>query len=43
MQMILHCTNTHKIQSKITKEGVSFDSFNGLDGVELYKGLNLKP
>ena len=28
---------------KITEEGVSFDRFNGLEGVELHKSLNLKP
>ena len=36
-------TKAKKIQSKITQEGVSFDSFNGLEGVELHKSLNLKP
>ena len=40
--MILHCTKANKIQSKITKEGVIFDSFNGLEGVELQKSLNIK-
>ena len=36
-------TKANKIQSKITQEGVSFDSFNGLEGVELHKSLSLKP
>ena len=39
MQMILHCTKAKKSESKLTKEVVSFDRFNGPEVVELHKSM----
>ena len=43
MQMILHCTKADMLPSNITRKGVSFDRFEGLEGEELHKSLDLKP